>query len=474
MTISSHDPISADADVAATRLSMPLERLEARLVELAGQITGAECEFLLLVGEFDSVEGWRGWGLGCTASWLSWKCGLGQGAARERVRVARKLAEFPALVEPFRTGRLSYSKVKAISRIATDSNLETLIGWALTNPASVVEKLVAGTRKAMRAGDAAAQHAARYLHYEWAEDGSLVGSFRLPPAEGAQLLVALDGAKAVLPDPEPDLEAVDDAATPPCQRCHDAHGELAGELCQSVSAEALERRRPAKNAADALTALCTAGLAAMRSEVDAGVPLFGLPGLDGDERFQLVIHRYAAGTAQIENGPALPAATAQRLSCGCPYAVQTDSPDGNPLHLGRKTRRIRGRLARAVHRRDGGRCQAPGCTRATAEIHHIRHWEHGGPTCLDNLISLCASHHFLVHEGGWTITFLGPGCWLFQRADGSDVPVQGVIPRGLEPLPHDPDIVGDATDITWDGSSHTDGAVDWLCRNARRDLPPAS
>ncbi len=30
-------------------------------------------------------------------------------------------------------------------------------------------------------------------------------------------------------------------------------------------------------------------------------------------------------------------------------------------------------------------------------------WANGGPTNLDNLVSLCRWHHTAVHEGGWTL-----------------------------------------------------------------------
>src|SRR5262249_32739837 len=156
------------------------------------QLAGAQCEFLLLVGEFDAVEGWRSWELGSTANWLSWKCGVGAGAAREQVRGARVLRHFPELVTPFSDGRLSYSKVRAITRIATEDTLSTWIEWGLSTAAAVVERLVAAARRSMATDEAQRQHAGRRLNFHWDSDGCLVGSFRLPPAEGAQFLVALD------------------------------------------------------------------------------------------------------------------------------------------------------------------------------------------------------------------------------------------------------------------------------------------
>jgi hypothetical protein len=144
----------------------------------------------------------------------------------------------------------------------------------------------------------------------------------------------------------------------------------------------------------------------------------------------------------------LPSAVARRLACDCSHATQVDDENGNPLHVGRKTRRIRGRLARAVHARDGGRCRAPGCNNRTTQIHHIVHWADGGPTCIENLISLCDRHHWLVHEGEWTIS--GPqGGWLFRSPKGKVLATNPEPPDAVVALPKDPSIAADAIDAEW-------------------------
>lgn len=471
---------------------MPLERVEARLVELSSQIAGATCELLCLVAQFDAADGGKVWGLASTAHWLSWKCGVGMTAAREQVRVARKLVGFPALITEFSAGRLSYSKVRSITRAATENTIDTWIMWARHSTAAQLDRIVAGCQRARRSRDAQAQRATRQVSYRWDEDGTLVGSFRLPPEDGARLIVALEAARAVLPDPVAEAEAVEDEAAPACAKCVCASAEIhaqapceligahdcdemaanhARAVCSETSAEALNDHRPRKSMADALTFLAERTIDWVAAHADPDAEL-GLPGL-GKERFQLVIHASAEASAasgastdlfdaaQVENGPALHPETARRLACACPWSVQIDDPRGNPLHLGRKARRARGRLARAVHHRDHGHCQAPGCTNRTTEIHHIVYWSDQGPTCITNLISLCSSHHWLVHEGGWIIITLAPGSWLFQRADGSPVPRLTGAPVNLEPLPADRAIIADAIAGHWDRDASIDDAV-WL------------
>ena len=68
--------------------------------------------------------------------------------------------------------------------------------------------------------------------------------------------------------------------------------------------------------------------------------------------------------------------------------------------------------------RDQG-CRFPGCERTRwTHSHHRIHWAQGGPTDLDNLITLCPHHHRLAHEGGWTIEGNPDEELRFVRPDG--------------------------------------------------------
>jgi hypothetical protein len=86
--------------------------------------------------------------------------------------------------------------------------------------------------------------------------------------------------------------------------------------------------------------------------------------------------------------------------------VLTDQ-EGNPLGIGRAARNVPRWLRRQLLYRDHG-CTFPGCgTRMFLRAHHIHHWELGGPTDYDNLVLVCAFHHKLVHEGGWSVCLNG-------------------------------------------------------------------
>jgi hypothetical protein len=98
--------------------SLPLERLEANITEWSGHIAAATAQLLEWIAAYDRREGWKSWGCKSAAHWLSWKCGDTLHTAREKVRVARALSDLPLIAIAFAHGQLSYSKVRAITRVA--------------------------------------------------------------------------------------------------------------------------------------------------------------------------------------------------------------------------------------------------------------------------------------------------------------------------------------------------------------------
>src|ERR1700739_3623576 len=113
------DSAAVSAPGAPELAAVPLERLEAQICELAGHLAAATCRFLVLLGDFDARRGWAGWEMTSCAAWLSWKCQMSAGTAREHVRVARALRDLPVIRGEFAAARLSYVKVRALTRIAT-------------------------------------------------------------------------------------------------------------------------------------------------------------------------------------------------------------------------------------------------------------------------------------------------------------------------------------------------------------------
>src|SRR4051794_19347179 len=131
----------------------PLDELAAAITTGAVRLAAATAAWLRLVAEFDRRGGWHGVGIRSCAHWLAWQCGLGSGAAREHVRVARALTGLPRIQAAFSAGRLSYSKVRALTRIAAPDCEAALVEFALSATASQTERFC---RQWRRADDAAA------------------------------------------------------------------------------------------------------------------------------------------------------------------------------------------------------------------------------------------------------------------------------------------------------------------------------
>jgi hypothetical protein len=407
-----HDTESETASAGASACSPPvpsisLEELEAQITELAGHLNAANYRWLLLIAEFDRRRGWADGKLPSCAHWLNFKCGLNLGAAREKVRVGHALAALPKIAASMARGELSYSKVRALTRVACTATEDTLLMIALHGTAFHVERLVSGFRRAQEAealSREAQQHTQRSVNYWFAEDGSLVFKARLPAVAGALLIQALDAALEVIPQKEIRAQGVEE---------------------RSISYASLR--------ADALAVVAEGFLAApAAASGTADRPTADRPTAD---RYQVVVHvdaetlhERSPGRCELEHGPSIPIETARRLSCDASLIKVVENEKGEPLDVGRKTRSIPTAIRRALNTRDAG-CRFPGCThRRYVDAHHIEHWADGGETKLTNLVTLCRLHHRLVHEGEISIRTLLDGTWRFLRADGSHFEMISVSP----------------------------------------------
>jgi len=412
-----------------------VERLEAEITELWAHINAAEYRFLELLAEFDRAEGYAQHGLASTAHWLNWQCGVGAVAARERVRVARALDELPAISAAFRAGQISYSKVRAMTRVATAANETILLNVALNGTAHHVETLVRRYRRARRAEDAArsdALHRDRYLQIFYDDDGALTIHAKLPPEVGALVKRAIEATLA-------SLEEQTHAGQVPneIQTRSNVSAETIAETSTDVPARERLADPIAARRADALVAIAQHAL--------------GCHGLERGsvaDRYQVVVHIDQAVLAdtdrsaterpercELEDGPRLAIDTARRLGCDAALIGIVEDRDGNPLDVGRRTRAITPALKRALASRDGG-CRFPGCTHSRfTEGHHITHWADGGETKLGNLITLCHFHHRLVHEGGFGLRATDDGIFVFTRPNGTRIAAVGTArPGAVLPL----------------------------------------
>jgi hypothetical protein len=376
-----------------------IEALDAEIVGLTARMTADEYELLTLIREFDERSGWLKWGCTNCVHWLHWRCDLSLSAAREKVRVAHALKVLPVISEAFGRGALSYSKVRALTRIADRANEQALTDFALTVSAALVEQHCQqlrnvrpdSRRSAVRAYERRALTASRNP-----EAGTMTLTVELPAEEGELVLNALDGVIASQSEP-------------------------------SDGSPSYRQRQ-----ADALILLCRDLLSNGPNRHSNG-PLRG--GASEEEpttastsdAYQVVVHVDAdALSNEPENGARsdLPIDTVRRITCDGTVVPLHQSADGAAA-VGRRRRTVSKALKRALLARDRG-CRFPGCTNTRfIDAHHIHHWSRGGETSLDNLMLLCDHHHRLVHEGGFDVFADHNGDWCFRRPDGRVVPACG-------------------------------------------------
>ena len=117
-----------------------IDDLDTAIRTLARQMNAETYRMLMLVREFDDRMGWQKWSMRNCAEWLAWRCDLSLSAAREHVRTAHALREMPAIAAAFADGRLSYSKVRALTRVVEYRDEDTLLAYALKVSAEQLEE----------------------------------------------------------------------------------------------------------------------------------------------------------------------------------------------------------------------------------------------------------------------------------------------------------------------------------------------
>ncbi|MEX2471849.1 MAG: DUF222 domain-containing protein [Gemmatimonadota bacterium] len=382
---------------ATPDLPADTERIGDEIAELAAHIHAATYRLLELLVEFDRGEGWGG-GFRSCAHWLSWRTGIALGAAREKVRVARALPQLPKISSRMRVGAFSYSKVRALTRVATPDNEADLLEFARHGTTAHVERLVRAWREVDR-NEAVeldqARHEARSLTVYQDEDGSWVVRGRLDPAVGALLRKALEAAATELYARAADRDAHAEAAAGSEGA---SHGQRLADAIGLVAERALASREATRRA----------------------------------ERYQVVVHTGPLGV--LGGGPDdihVSAETFRRLSCDGTVVEMRHDEEGGVLDVGRRARTVPPALRRALEFRDSG-CRFPGCGVRHTDAHHIRHWADGGETSLDNLVLLCRHHHRAVHEGAVRLELAEDGKFRFMAPRyGRWVVLPGSAPPGV-------------------------------------------
>ncbi|HEY3519029.1 MAG TPA: DUF222 domain-containing protein, partial [Gammaproteobacteria bacterium] len=378
------------ADYTATSLRS-IDEIDAAIGRLVRQMN-VECyQMLVLVREFDDRFGWKKWGHKTCAEWLAYRSEIGLSAAREKVRTAHALRTLPAISAAFAEGRLTYTKVRALTRVAQLRDEDLLLAYALDTTAENVEERCRQMRNV-------APESARHAHRAWANRsltlwrnearGTMRFTVEVPIEEGELIARAID--------------------------CAVAAGDVTTYVDPSAGPESKSTAWRAQQA-DALVAV-------MKSYLDGG---HGEDGGSTADRYQVVVHADAKALRGGTGCSDLPIEAVKRLLCDCSFVTVFEEANGKPLDVGRKQRTVSTSLRRALYARDR-RCTFPGCHRRRhLDGHHLEHWINGGESKPENMTLLCRYHHRLHHEGGFSIAKQADGTLRFVTADGRTIPRAG-------------------------------------------------
>ena len=412
------------------------ERMGEEIATLAARIDAATYELLVLIRKFDEEEGWNCGFLTC-AQWLTWRIGLAPSAARERVRVARALGELPLMSEAMKRGELSYSKVRALTRVARPDTEKELVELGRAGTAAHIERVVRAWRRIDRSVEAAEDElrdASSHVTTHVDGNGMFVIRGRLAPEAGEVVAKALKAAgEKLYAEQQEDRPSAGKVRADALALV--AESALKGKLDPGSSGDRYqvvvhvseeELSVPEQLPAVGCTSCVSAETPAAR--VSAETPTHPQEHATATAEAAHVSAE-ASPSLQPANGPSSPrgawlgdsqvpvsAETTRRIACDA-GKVRITHRSGQILSVGRKRRTIPPPIRRALEFRDQG-CRFPGCTSKHCDAHHIVHWADGGETKLSNLVLLCRRHHRLLHEGGFSVRMSEAGAVRFFHRRG--------------------------------------------------------
>ena len=348
------------------------EDLVAEMEATHARIGREERRLLCQIAEMERRATWEDWGARDYPHFLSMRLGVSPWKARRMIAAAVALDDLPATAEALETGRTSLDKVVELTRFAGSGTEHRLLDWADAETAYAI-RLRADVETARSADVVETDVRSRSVRW-WHVDDRFRLHADLPAVDGARVAKAIDRLVATMPSMPDEPRRI-----------------------------YVEERR-----ADALVALASARIAADAEPDRATIVVHArLDGLETDE-----------GGCEIGGGPAVDPRTVRRMLCDARVQTIVENAAGDVVTLTSLKREPPPWMVRQVRYRDR-QCRFPGCgaTRFT-QVHHIRHWAHGGRTELDNLLLICFYHHRLVHELRWKVTRSSEGVVRWYRPTG--------------------------------------------------------
>lgn len=434
----------SDQQLPSTSPADELDALAGEIARVAGHINAMDYHFIKLLDDFDERCGWVDEGVRSFAHWLNWKVGMNSMVAREKVRVARCLRTLPAIDAAFCTGAVSYSKVRAMTRVATPDNEEYLLQIATHGTTAHIEQLVKRYRQCESLEPTESDEYRdwkRQQSFTWFEDedGMIIVRGRFHPEEGEVVAKALEKmidrmyrerdetvkeAEAQLAEDEQNRRCV--SAETDDDRSEDDRSEDVGMHPRNLYTKPQFQIDPAH----AMIGIAEHFLATTED---------GVKTLRPSDKYHILVHVNANAAHRdhkingedctyIERGGFLAPEVVQRLACEASVTALVEGDEGHVLNIGRKSRAVPKAIDMAVNMRDDHRCRFPNCyQRRNTDKHHVIHWVDGGETSVENLITLCRYHHTRQHNGEYRIE-RDDGDFRFYWDDGREI-VAGFAPQ---------------------------------------------
>ena len=377
------------------------------LVEHRADLDRGEAEWLDRLAEFDRDGLWALDRHFCCATWLVWRTNMARSTAFEKLRIAHELSRRPIIADEFRRGRLSYSAVRAITRMeGPDPEVDqAMVELAQSGHATILDLERVVRSYALYADQAHPPtedlKTRRDVRIRRGENGMGQIVITLSDVEIEEFAAALQAFIDLRYRPEPvDESSAEDG--PANQRAVDeSSGGDPGEA-------PLEEANRSTKRADAMMDLINCGLAA----ADRGH-------VAGDDRYMIhLVRRDGHPSCTFMDGTPVHPSDAEMIKCDCSTVSHVVDGDGEQLNLGRRTRAWSVSQRRAISVRDGGHCRFPGCRFRHFDIHHISFWEAGGCTDISNGVCKCRRHHRIIHAG-YQLEGDPNGELRFHRPDGT-------------------------------------------------------
>ena len=381
------DPTLPEPDALSDREDEPAfdpEAAEEELATLSSHLDAATYRQLVLIRQLDDSGHWANAGATTCAAWLSWRIGMNENAARERLRIAHALRDLPKVADAMRTGTLSYSKVRAIVRVATPQMEDRLLEYARYTTASHLERICRGVRQQQLLDTEEAESLdeaerlrrafeARDLHLRARGDGTVQVVVTLMPDEAQRVFTAVETMRDAMREECPSLPPTyadafvrlvdvgfEEATVDVVQ--HDAADLEATNHSAELNLDATNHSAESNFAANENAAGLSAesNRTARRKKKVSG----------GDTQrvlIHLAPHLLSDGlVANLDDGTWIAPETWRRVACDCALDLAKVDEAGKVLDVGRRTRTIPPALTRALDVRDAGRCRFPAATTAAS------------------------------------------------------------------------------------------------------------